>query len=100
MQTTQKGSVSTDLLSGFLALGFVIGFIVAAIAWNGFVLKVLWGWFMVPTFGLPTLNIPQALGIAIVAQTFMPTQTADRSWVPFLTGALTLVIGWLVHLFM
>ena len=39
------------------------------IVYRGLVLKVLWGWFMVPTFvqyDLPALTIPSALGIGIL----------------------------------
>lgn len=33
---------------------------------NGWVLSVLWAWFLVPSFGLPALKIPAAIGIATV----------------------------------
>lgn len=39
----------------------------AASIYSGFVLSILWGWFIVPTFSFPPLNIPSAIGIAIVA---------------------------------
>ena len=45
------------------AVGLVF---VAAVA-NGLVLSILWGWFMVPTLGLPEIGIPQAIGISMVA---------------------------------
>lgn len=37
---------------------------------RGLCLKYLWAWFVVSTFGLPTLNIPQALGIGLTLATF------------------------------
>jgi len=39
---------------------------VAGIAWAGYVLTVLWGWFVVPLFGLPELTIPAGLGLSLV----------------------------------
>lgn len=33
---------------------------------NGYVLSVLWGWFMVPIFHLPSLSLAQAIGVSIV----------------------------------
>ena len=35
---------------------------------NGYVLNVLWGWFIVSTFGAVPINIPQALGVFIVVR--------------------------------
>lgn len=34
--------------------------------WSGYALSVLWSWFFVPTFSLPVISIPAAIGIAIV----------------------------------
>lgn len=33
---------------------------------NGWVLSILWGWFMVPILSLPQLSVPAAMGIALV----------------------------------
>ncbi len=32
---------------------------------RGFVLSVLWSWFVVPVFGVAALNLPLAIGLAI-----------------------------------
>ena len=34
--------------------------------WRGYVLFLLWAWFMVPTFGAPTLSIPAAIGVSLI----------------------------------
>lgn len=47
----------------WFALG--VGFVVASI-FGGWVLTVLWRWFIIPTFGLPALSIPLAIGINLV----------------------------------
>ena len=54
---------------GFGCFGLVVfTVILAAIGaiLNGWVLSVVWLWFVVP-FGAPTLTIPQAIGISLVA---------------------------------
>lgn len=46
---------------------FVFLVIIIAFIQEGFVLVKLWNWFALPLFPtLPTLNIPQALGISIL----------------------------------
>ena len=55
-----------------IALVFVGGIVCVALAmaigsiFNGYALSVLWGWFVVPVFGLPQISIVPAIGIAIV----------------------------------
>lgn len=41
--------------------------IAAGSVWNGYILTILWGWFMAPTFGLPPLMLWQAIGLDLVA---------------------------------
>jgi len=33
---------------------------------NGYVFSTLWGWFIIPIFGLTALSIPQAIGISMI----------------------------------
>jgi hypothetical protein len=50
-------------------IGFITSIIVIIIAstiWKGYVLTVLWKWFVVPAFGLPLINIPTAIGICSI----------------------------------
>ena len=97
----------------FLALlGFPVLMALSSI-FNGYALKVLWGWFIVPIFHLPFLNIPSAIGISLVVGYL--TKQAD-SYVDkdksagvrigesflraFLQPAIALFIGWIVQKFM
>ncbi len=52
--------------------------ILAATLLNGFTLAQLWAWFMVPTFGLPKLSIPAALGLAQVITFFTYRASDDK----------------------
>lgn len=54
-------------LLALLAIPVVL--VVSSIA-NGFVLSILWGWFVVPLFEVPSLTIAQAIGISIVVSYF------------------------------
>jgi hypothetical protein len=50
-----------SLLETFLGGLLAIAILVAGVILGGWVLSVVWGWVMVPTFGLPTLSIPIAI---------------------------------------
>ncbi|MCX7241547.1 MAG: hypothetical protein NTU86_14030 [Burkholderiales bacterium] len=41
--------------------------VLSAVA-NGWALSVLWGWFIAPTFALPHLSIPLAIGVIMTAR--------------------------------
>ena len=81
---------------------------------NGYALSVLWGWFMVPTFGLPELSVAPAIGIALVVGYLTKqynnskTKKNESFGKELLKSALTailkpsfaLLFGYIVHLFM
>ena len=77
---------------------------------QGWVLTVLWGWFVVPTFHAPELNIVTAIGLTLVVGMFKgySVKTGKKSENEKLTEAVAVVImpfiflflGWIVHLFM
>lgn len=50
---------------------FVVSLIQLAISaiWDGFVLMVLWNWFVPATFGgAPSLNLAQAIGLCLIIE--------------------------------
>lgn len=53
--------------------------VIVACVLNGWALSVLWGWFMVPTFGAPALGIVQAIGIAIVLNFILEKQSNNNT---------------------
>lgn len=81
---------------------------------NGYALCVLWGWFMVPTFGLPKISIPAAIGIALVIRYLTREMSASKSdeeggfkesllmdiLIAILQPSFALFFGWIVHLYM
>lgn len=89
-------------------LAGAIGFTIIGAILNGWALSVLWGWFIVPIFKLPTLTIIQAIGVAMVASFLTKTySTSDKSKsledrITDLIGStiiapvLAIMLGWLV----
>jgi hypothetical protein len=97
----------------------VVFLMIFASIFNGYVLSVLWGWFVVPTFGAPTLGVAPAIGIALVVG-YMTHQMRDRIFrdedkkeepnfrqimargtaFAILKPSNALFFGWIVHLFM
>lgn len=79
---------------------------------RGFVLQVLWGWFMVTTFALAALTIPQALGLSMTVS-FLTYQISNRkpntdtdhtavemTVTGIMWSGMALAMGWIIHLFM
>lgn len=78
---------------------------------RGYVLTVLWAWFVVPIFAAPTLRIPYAIGLSTIAgmltlhsrpneQDGTPEEKAIRAvFFSALCSLLALAIGWIVQLF-
>jgi hypothetical protein len=78
---------------------------------SGYVLSVLWGWFLVPLLGLPEITISGAIGIAIIVGylTHQTQPTEDESFRDRMFEAIgmaifkptfVLFIGWLVTFWM
>ncbi|MBI2552085.1 hypothetical protein HYW17_02180 [Candidatus Uhrbacteria bacterium] len=80
---------------------------------NGYALSVLWGWFVVPTFGASALHIVPAIGIAMVVRYLtyhmhdckkeeksFGEKIAEGTAMSVVKPSLALFFGWIVHLFM
>lgn len=89
-------------LIGIIAIGLLSGVL------SGYVLSVLWGWFISPVFGLPELSIMQALGLALIV-TFLTGESSPKGEDTRSTGEImiavflrllfTLAIGFVFTLF-
>jgi phosphate/sulfate permease len=90
---------------------------------DGYVMKILWSWFVVPVFHLPLLSVAQAIGISIVIDVFTYRSSSSKkdkskedtkkdkskedtkkviypeSAKIFLFPFIALGIGWIVHQF-
>jgi len=90
-------------------LGAII-VVVAASILNGWVLSVMWGWFVVTAFNAPPLSVPAAIGVGMVVSFLTAkrqTESKKGGWED-LTGELlfavfyplaALALGYIVYLF-
>ncbi len=95
------------LLGGFV---FFVAVVVLGSITNGFVLKSLWAWFIVPVFTLPVLSIVQAIGVAYVVRVLVQSkkygaEKTEKPWQGltvniFVLPLIFLLFGWVLHLFL
>ena len=88
---------------GFLAL------MAGSAALNGWVLSVLWRWFVMPTFGVAAISIPAAIGLSMVIHyiTYQPVhdprdtreKLIEALVFLFFKPAIALSFGYVVHRF-
>ncbi len=91
-----------------LAAALFAALFAASALLNGFVLKVVWGWFITPTFNIHPLSLIQAIGlclvVALVTHQHIPREKMEQKvemlGYEFLSPVTVLVVGWIVHLFM
>ncbi len=100
---------------GLLAtVGFFATWILGSI-YSGWILKTLWTWFVVPTFGLPGLSIASAIGLGLVVRwltyVYHSESEEERSkgfgekWLTAvmtggIIGLLCLLVGWICKQYM
>ncbi|MGI6423606.1 MAG: hypothetical protein ACOX0X_03270 [Candidatus Dojkabacteria bacterium] len=100
----------TENLLGLIVFSILL--VISAVI-TGFVLSVLWRWFIIPIFSLPPLSIPQATGIAIIVDflTYQRHEEKDdnKKLIEKFLGSLVYVIfypliilglGWVIQLFL
>ncbi len=97
------------IFDGMVILWSILLAIVSTII-NGWVISILWAWFVVPIFALPLLSIPQATGLGLLFnctnhQTIKEPKDADTSLTEIVVTAilrpfLVLFIGWIVTWFL
>lgn len=95
------------MLSGTIAIIGVITILGAIL--NGFVISILWGWFMVPIFHLPELSIIPATGISLVVSWFVShseinkgheTDYKKAGTALIIKPIIYLFIGYIINIFM
>lgn len=97
-------------------LGWITTIVVLLVlgpVWSGYILSVLWAWFIVPTFHLPFISIPLSIGIGVVVRILVwqiPDQKDSKGsdttkvllrsmgWT-FLYPLFVLFFAYIVHLF-
>ncbi len=86
-----------------------LGFVVVSTLFNGWVLQVMWNWFMPEIFpALPSLSLAEAFGLSLVVAAMMTADSSDDDedvvgWLirlviwGFGRGLILLIVGFFVH---
>jgi hypothetical protein len=99
---------------GLTIITALIGLLAIGSIWSGYVLTILWTWFIVPTFGVPALTLAPAIGLSIVVSylthQYAPktTEKHESEWHStlhlsfhiLLKPTLALLMGWMVKQWM
>lgn len=80
--------------------------------WSGYVLSILWGWFVVPFLFLPALPVTYAIGLRLIVLSFARVKAKDVDdndkvedayvksiGVAVFLPAYCLFFGWIITLF-
>ena len=69
----------TLLFAGLFVMFCLVVGLAAGSAWRAFIIMTLWNWFMPALFGLPYLNVWQALGLSLVALATCPMNLSQNN---------------------
>ena len=98
------------LMGCFGLFVYVILLVVVASVCGGFATSILWEWFAVPVFDLPSITIIQAIGLHILVNSIIAQRSIDskkseqkKAWelcglalVAALSPLFSVVFGWIV----
>lgn len=108
MPTTAKSEpLSPDFWLGVFAPALIVGLLAPLIILRAWVMSVVWGWYVVPAFGVAPLRVVYAFGLSLLATEIIGRRktTDDRKWYQTLTEAIvlpliTLGLAWLGTFFL
>ena len=94
-------------MEAFLKFIGTLGFVFLSAILQGFVLVKLWGWFVVPQFGLAALSIPVALGLTLIISYLTShyhgedrRETSEKFGAAISKPLFALFIGWVYTFFL
>jgi hypothetical protein len=109
-----KGKIMKDN-TGLACVGLLVLTVVAVVlgaVMNGYVLSVLWGWFVVPLFSAPPLSVATAIGLSLAVGMLVSHESSSSSGKKDTSDAIaavvsrvilaplfTLFVGWIVKSF-
>lgn len=101
-------STGEKAAAGLLVVCGVPVVMTLAYIYSGWVFVMLWGWFVVPAFGLKPLTIPLAVGLSCIVTLLAPhiddyqrrkETSGFAALTPLLRPLILLVVGWIVQHF-
>lgn len=105
IMSSNDSDTITDGVALIIGAVFAAFIITALLLWRGFVLSVMWSWFLVP-LGLPTIQVPHAIGIAAIVGMMTSRGSSSKKgfveilFTPFITTAVIFGIAAIAHSFM
>lgn len=108
--SSKAEEILTTIAGAILFVVAIFSIIVLASITHGFVLSILWGWFLVP-LGAPALGIAHTIGIALLTRYLTyhhnncEKEKEENPIVKvvaqvFIHPMMVLFVGWIVHLFL
>lgn len=91
-------------------IGAIVVLILSSL-WYGYVLSVMWGWFVAKALHLPSISVPLAIGLSSVVSMFRSySDTKHKDSAPqevftraaaysFFAPIFVLLFGYIIHLF-
>jgi len=80
---------------------------------NGWVLSILWGWFVVPVFGISQISVLQAIGLTAIINMLKSSRAKENNKgretsevivelfaITIIAPLISLFFGWIVYSFM
>ena len=101
MKKSNKIEINTDCLS---VIAMVL-MIIPVMLFGGWSFHLMWGWFIVPLFGLSSLSIVAAMGILLTTSLVIGSKSSknDDVWHDLLTRlfvvGIILLSGFILHTF-
>jgi hypothetical protein len=98
-------------IAAVAVVGGIVGVLIAVCVCSGWVLQLMWRWFMPVLFpGIPLLSLPVAIGISLIAallthqdMSHLAKKPGPKTWQPlvdlFTRPLFVLLIGWVVRQF-
>jgi hypothetical protein len=88
----------------------MVAMVAGSAMWHGYVFSLLWSWFAVPAFGLPTLSLAMSIGVALLVnyatyhRVTVPTDPFEDTGDTVIDSAthiityplIVLIIGWVI----
>ncbi len=88
-------------------LPLLISCLVGQLILEGAAAKLLWGWFLVPTLGLPVISFMQTIGIVLLADLLVERVSsveekidAELLFASYTRPVMIMAFGFFVHLMM
>jgi hypothetical protein len=78
----------------------VLTLLLLALLIRGVCLSILWGWLIVPVFGLSALGVAPAIGLTVFLNFLLNHKKEEQTLADvFATPLFVLGVGWVIHLF-